>query len=269
MTKISILITAFQRAHLLQWNLSSLARQKIPVDYEILVLNDGLPDETEILCQQYKKVLNVRYIFTGQRNLNGGMIYRVPGFALNIGAKLSTGDVIVVSCAEMFHLNDSITQLYKPLLVNSKLLSTAIGMDDHDSSFLDYLTTHNGEFDPGAYHKNYPVLRTKLPFLMAISRREFFAVGGYDEDFIGFAYDDDDFVSRLVKNGCTYCLTQAKTIHLYHPRHDNDHTQSPEYLYNRHLYLSKNTIIRNQDKDWGIINANDSMQISRNNLYLN
>lgn len=268
MVKISILITAYQRPHLLQWNLSSLARQKIPVDYEILVLNDGLPDETEALCQQYKKVLNVRYIFTGQRNLKGRMIYRVPGFALNIGAKLSTGDVIVVSCAEMFHLNNSILQLYNSLLINSRMLSTAIGMDDHDSSFLDHLTTHNGEFDSAAYHKNYPVLRSKLPFLMAISRREFFAVGGYDEDFIGFAYDDDDFVSRLLKNGCTYCLTQAKTIHLYHPRHDNDHTQSPEYLYNQHLYLNNNSIIRNQEREWGSINENDFMKISRSHLYL-
>ncbi len=195
------------------------------------------------------------------------MIYRVPGYALNIGAKLSSGEVIVISCAEMFHLNHSIMQLYTPLLINPKLLSTAIGMDDHDGSFLDYLNRHNGNFDAHAYHHNYPPLRIKLPFLMAIHRNEFFAVGGYDEDFIGFAYDDDDFVSRLLKNGCDYCLTQAKTIHLYHPRHDNDHIQSPEYLYNQHLYLSKkNTLVRNLDREWGVINSNDQMQLARSNL---
>ncbi|MDD2620710.1 MAG: galactosyltransferase-related protein, partial [Syntrophomonadaceae bacterium] len=226
------------------------------------------PDETENLCQQYEKALNIKYIFTGQRNLHGKMVYRVPGFALNIGAKLSSGDVIIITCAEMFHLNNTIMQLYKPLLFNSRLLSTSIAMDDRDGSFLDYMNMHNGSFDFNAYHNNYPVLRNKLPFLMAVKRHEFFAIRGYDEDFVGFAFDDDDFISRLLKNGCRHCLTQSQTIHLFHPRHDNDYTESPEYLYNQHLYLSRtNSIIRNPDKEWGDIN-NNTMEKSRNNLHL-
>lgn len=237
----------------MKWNLQSLSRQNIPAAFETIVLNDGLPDDTEALCRQYKQQLNLKYVFTGQRNLAGKMVYRVPGFALNIGAKLSSGKVLIISCAEMFHLNNTIMELYNPLLVNSKLLSTSIGMDD-DGSFLNYLVKNKGAFDSNAYYNNYPRLRTELPFLMAFSRREFFAIGGYDEDFVGFAYDDDDLVSRLVQNGCRHCLSQAATIHLYHPRHDNDHTESPEYLHNKRLYSErKNQITRNRGREWGVL----------------
>jgi len=89
---------------------------------------------------------------------------------------------------------------------------------------------------------------------MAVNRREFFATGGYDEDFIGFAYDDNDLISRLSKNGCRLCLTQAQTIHLYHPRHDDDYVQSPEMKLNQSLYRDReNQVVRNIGRNWGSI----------------
>lgn len=251
MAKVSILITTFLRPHLLNWNLISLARQNIGFDFETIVLNDGLPDKTEELCREYKEQLNLKYVFTGHRNLGGDMIYRVPGFALNIGAKQASGEIFIISCAEMFHLNNTIKRLATIVWLNQKLLGTAIGMDD-DGSFLDSLNNNNGEYNLTAYLNNYWRLNTRLPFLMAIHRDEFFRIGGYDEDFTGFAYDDNDFVNRLANNGCRLCLTQALTIHLYHPRHDDDKEQTPEYLFNKSLYEKrKGIIVRNQNREWG------------------
>lgn len=255
MAKISILITTFLRPHLLKWNLLSLARQNIDFDFETIILNDGLPDETEELCAKYEEQLNLKYIFTGHRNLGGDMIYRVPGFALNIGAKHASGEVLIISCAEMFHLNNTIKRLATIVLLNPKLLGTAVGMDD-DGSFLDYLNNHNGEYDLTAYLNNYGCLNTRLPFLMAVHRDEFFHIGGYDEDFTGFAYDDNDLIERLLNNGCRLCLTQALTIHLYHPRHDDDKEETSEYLFNKSLYEErKGIIVRNQNREWGQLPA--------------
>lgn len=253
MSKVSILITSFKRPHLLKWNLFSLARQEIGLDFETIVLNDGIQDETEGVCGEYRDRLNLKYVFTGQRNQGGEIIYRVPAFALNIGARIATGDILIISCAEMFHINNTIDLLTAPLKYNTRLLATSIGMDD-DGTFLDYITRHNGDFDIEAYHLRYPRLNTKIPFLMAIHRNELFAIGGYDEDFTGFAYDDNDFVDRLQDNGCSLCLTQAKTIHLYHVRHDLGLEQSAEYLYNQRLYHSrKGQIVRNTGREWGKI----------------
>lgn len=247
---ISILITTFQRPALLNWNLFSLARQNLP-PAEIIVLNDGLPDETEAVCASYRDRLNIKYVFTGQRNLSGSIIYRVPGFVINIGAKLASGDILVMSCAEMFHLNETISQLIVPVSLDRKYLGTAVGMDD-DGSFLSYITSNQGSFDLDAYLNDYPRLNTTLPFLMAMAREEFFGIGGYDEDLTGLAYDDNDFMGRLIDNGCRLCLTQAQTIHLYHPRHDDGKYQEPEYVYNDRLYRERRgQIVRNLNREWG------------------
>ena len=253
MNKVSILISSFMRPHLLKWNLFSLARQEIGLEFETIVLNDGVQDETETVCREYQEKLNLKSVFTGQRNQANKLIYRVPAFALNIGARMASGDILIISCAEMFHINNTIDLLTAPLQYDHRLLATSIGMDD-DGTFLEYIARHNGEFDLQAYHQRYPQLNTKIPFLMALHRNELLAIGGYDEDFTGFAYDDNDFVDRLLDNGCSLCLTQAKTIHLYHIRHDHGLEQSPEYLHNQQLYLSrKGQIVRNAGREWGKI----------------
>lgn len=256
---ISILITSFLRPHLLKWNLFSLGRQNIPYPFETIVLNDGLKDDTEQICREFERTLNLKCVFTGQRNKEDDLKYRVPGFALNIGAQISSGEVLIISCAEMFHINNTIELLTNPVLMDRKLLATSIGMDDQDGSFLDYINRHMGKVDTHAYYCNYPRLNTRLPFLMAVSRREFFAIGGYDEDFTGFAFDDNDLVDRLLLNGGRLCLTQAQTIHLYHYRHDTDYEDSPQYLYNENLYQQRSyQIVRNQGRAWGKIKYHET-----------
>jgi Glycosyltransferases, probably involved in cell wall biogenesis len=248
----SLIITSFRRPHLLQWGLYSLARQAMPAGFEIIVLNDGLPDETENICQAYQDRLNLHYVFTGQRNLEGGIQWRVPGFAINIGAQLSQGEILIISCAEMFHLNDCVLQLTLPLLNNPKLLGIPVARDDHDGSFLNHLVSSGGRYNYTSFYNDYPALNTALPFLTSVSRQEFFAIGGYDEDFTGMGYDDNDLMSRLIKNGCHYFQTGAETIHLYHERIWFNHLYEAERNFNRNLYFAKqNQIVRNQDRSWG------------------
>ncbi|KUG04339.1 hyaluronan synthase [hydrocarbon metagenome] len=248
----SILITAFQRPHLLRWGLYSLAKQAMPADFETIVLNDGINDETQAICKEYQQELNLQYVFTGQRNQDGIIKWRVPGFAINIGAKIAQGKILIISCAEMFHINDCIIHLSYPLLANPKLIGIPIARDDHDSSFLNGLIASGGRFNYNRFYNYYPHLNTKLPFLSSISRQEFLSIGGYDEDFVGIGYDDNDLMLRLIKNGCTYFQTAAETIHLYHERIWYARENAPETVYNRNLFYSRqNQIMRNQNREWG------------------
>lgn len=253
--KVSIIITTFQRVHLLKWGLYSLSLQTMPFDFETIVVNDGLQDETEEICNEFKEKLNLKYIFTGQRNINGELVWRVPGFAMNIGVKQSSGDILVICCAEMLHINDTIARLTTPILDNPKLLSIPVGKDDRDGAFLECINKHNGTFDLDTYDKCID-LNTRLPFLMALHRSQFFEIGGYDEDFVGIAYDDNDFIQRLLSYGCIYCQTDAATVHLYHPRADGYYVGGgpPEWEYNKNLYFSRiGKIVRNEGREWGIL----------------
>ena len=252
--KCSILITTFQRPHLLKWGLYSLARQHIPFPLETIVINDAVEgDGTEEICKEYADRLNIKYIFSGKRNLGENIKWRVPGFAINIGAKQSSGKVIIISCAEMFHINDTIALLTEPVLHNPKSIGIPIGKDDQDGSFLNHLIMNNGHHNVEMLNK-YPKLNALLPFLMSVSRQQFDEIGGSDEDFTGIAYDDNDFVDRLLANGCKYIQTEAKTVHLYHPRYVYGKEQHADLLFNKNLYLSrKGIIVRNKGRDWGHI----------------
>ncbi len=251
--KISIIITTFQRVHLLRWGLYSLSLQNIPWDFETIVINDGVDDETEEICNLYKDKLHLKYVFSGQRNLDKESSWRVPGFAINIGVKQSCGDILVLSCAEMLHINPTIPRLTLPILENPKLLGIPLGKDDRDGAFLECIERNNGVFDLDTLNR-CANLYTKMPFLMALHRSAYFEIGGYDEDFIGVAYDDRDFMDRLLRNGCDYCQTDAVTVHLYHPRAEGYYEgEGPSaWDYNKDLFFSRmGQIVRNQGREWG------------------
>lgn len=249
-TQISIIIPTYLRAHLLNWGLFSLAKQAIPFQYETIVINDGIRDETEEICKEYQERLNLKYLFSGFRNLNGETKWRVPGFAINIAAQKSKGEILIIACPEMFHINDTVAKLSQPVLDDKKVIAIPIGKDDQDGIFLNQVMVTQGNVDPNLFG-HYPELCTRMPFLMAISRDEFLAIGGYDEDFTGIAFDDNDITDRLLLNGCRYYPTDAKAVHLYHPRYGINH-QHPLWIYNQNLYYSrKGTIFRNQNKEWG------------------
>ncbi len=248
---VSILISTFQRPHLLKWGLYSLAKQEIPFTFETIVINDGVADDTEAICREYREKLNLTYLFTGQRNLDGGIKWRVPGFSLNIGAKQSAGEFLVITCSEMFHLNNTVAGLINPLRENPDLLGIPAGKDDTDGSFLKYIEDHEGNFDREMFDR-CAALNVYLPFLLSVSRRHFFAIGGYDEDFTGIAYDDNDLVQRLTMHGCSYVHTEAKTVHLFHPRCWVGREVDPGFLFNKNLFLmKKGAVVRNINREWG------------------
>jgi glycosyltransferase involved in cell wall biosynthesis len=250
--KVSIIIVSFCRSNLLKWGLWSIIRQNIPFDLEVIVVNDGLKDETEALCNSFKRQLNIKYLFTGQRNLKlrGKTRWRVPGFAINIGVKQSTGDILILCCAEMFHLNDTIRYLTNAVTENPKHLGIpSLAKDDRDHTFLDEINARNGSYEASRLHR-YPDLRRFLPFLIAMKRNEFISIGGYDEDFQGIGFEDNDLMDRLILNGCQYVDTEAMTIHLYHPR--NNSVNSPGWNTNKELWTSRRGIIvRNEGREWG------------------
>lgn len=128
------------------------------------------------ICNEFKEKLKLKYIFTGQRNLKGHAEWRVPGFAINIGVKQSTGDILVMCCAEMLHVNQTIAKLTMPILDKPKLLGIPIGKDDRTGALLECINKNSGTFDPATFN-NCVDLTTSMPFLMALHRSQFMEIG--------------------------------------------------------------------------------------------
>ena len=254
--KVSILLPTYKREHLLKWGLWSLAGQNITYDYEIIVLNDGIHDGTEELVNSYQDRLNVKHVFTGHRNLIKEE-WRCPSFCLNIGVKQSEGDILIFSCPEMYHLNNTIDIIAKGVVENPRSMVIPLGKDDlNPGTFLNYVNDHNGDFDQNLFD-TAPKVATIYPFLMGFMKSEIMAIGGYDEKMVGTCYDDTDLTYRLKRNGITYAeKLDAKAIHLYHPRG----AAKGSGFWGRHGFNKQifnqhnrdNVIVVNQGVDWGI-----------------
>ena len=266
--KVSILLPAFRRANLLRLGLLSILKYKPTCDYEILVLNDGIIDQTEEVCKMFEGLLNIKYIFTGNRNLDGVIKKRVPGFALNIGIKQSEGDIIILSCPEMYHLNNAIDIIVNTVIQNKKgLVIPEFVYFDQARLVTNHLLIRTNEDiirckDPelidssklisGDYGHGHVV----MPFLLGLYKKELLDINGYDEDFIGYAAEDNDLIDRLKLNGCNHIRTLARAIHLYHEGSTDGrcHWENPDWVLNFNLYQSRKGIIkRNEGRLWGML----------------
>ena len=239
MLGVSIVIATYNRDHLLKLGLESIARQEYP-NLEVIVVNDGLSGDAENITKDY----GYTYIYTGERNLTKPF-WRSAGVALNIGATRATKEVLILSCAEMYHLQyNTIELLTYPLYNNKNLLCTPKGKDDVTGQYLHkLLSTGHSVQELNRCNK----LNTKLPFLMAIWKKYFIELGGYDLDLTkGMSYDDDDIVDRLLRYGCSYERTQAECVHLYHSRSTPTKRDKGRYEYNKNLFEQrKGILIRN------------------------
>ena len=260
--KVSIVMTSFNRPKLLKLGLSSIAKQKIDYPFEIVVVNDGMDDDTKNVCDSYKNKLNIKYIFSGHRNVKN-IISRSSPIPINIGIKESEGDIIILSCAEIFHLNNSINKIIKPLFENHNYLTIPESMYfDNSNQYTDDLIKNNTSIK-----LNTCELRTdhvQMPFLMGIWKQNIIDIGGYDEDLIGYASEDNDFVDRLKLKGCEHYKVDAKIVHLYHGERCSGNLMwnNPDWVYNRKIYDErKNIIVRNKDKEWGKLYTRDIPKI--------
>jgi GT2 family glycosyltransferase len=219
------------------------------------------------VCDQFReKGLNIKYIFSGQRNLDGVIKSRVSGFALNIGIKQSTGDIIVLSCPEIYHLNNALDTIVRTLIPNPKsMVIPDLLYFDKTSEVTNYLVGLNND-----QLKNPVIDTTKLVggdygrchvemnFLMAIYKNEIIEMGGFDEDFTGYAGEDNDFIERLKLKGLLHFRTPASAVHLYHGGHGdgNTHYENPAWVHNWNLLQSRRgTLIRNVGREWGRVNG--------------
>jgi len=259
---LSIILPSFNRPKLLNYGLSSLVRQFIPYNFELIILNDGLDDgEIEKVSKPYKDKLNIRHIFTGQRNAPDDIKWRIPGFAFNIGIKQARGSIIVLTQSEIFHLRkNNMLELVSLFKLNSKKIKDKkiithpfIIKDDISNGILKKLDENNGNPIEFIDYDNLPNLKPEYLFFMAFYKSEFIRIGGFDEDFIGNCWDDEDMIHRLKLDEFSFIKRDIKAIHLYHPRLDYKSEEVMErWHYNKKIYDERyETVIRNQGKDWG------------------
>lgn len=226
--KSSIITTTHNRNESLKKHLQSINNQIVNFNYEILVLDDYYKSKQETIdiVNSFKYT---KYIHTGKTKKNKDF-WRVPGFALNIGAKLSRGNILTITGCDIELLgNDSYQKIIDIFNQCGQLITIQkINVLNKDSRMR---------------------TATRMPFFMTIPKDVFMYIGGYDEDFIGVAGEDNDIMDRLMS---IKKLKTAPVEIIHHSHEDVEWDERREY--NLNLWKErKGILIRNKDREWGIL----------------
>jgi len=247
--KSVILIATHKRNNLLRLNLQSLIPQ-LTSDTTCVILDDCYTADTE--CQQLAQQYNCQYLHSGKTKVKDD--WRMPGYAFNIGVKKYPCDVVMLCCAEIYHINNTVSTLLQPFAEHNNYMVIPEGKWDVEMVFTKNLM--DGGKDGNSFYSNIKHdLKVELPFMMAVPYNTYVDIGGYDEDFIGATYDDDDFVDRMKLAGCSHLKTSAKIVHMFDTPISQQHNRpNAEQLkqYNKNLYIQRKGIMkRNVGKEWG------------------
>jgi GT2 family glycosyltransferase len=131
-----------------------------------------------------------------------------PGTAYNMGADVAKGKYFIISNPECVHQTDVLAALDEEFDRNPGryIVAACLGLDKDGK--------------PMQWYQHSVFKDHKLNHCTAISRDNYFAVGGFDEDFAdGYSRCDIDFVWKLMNAGIHFVeRDDMMTVHLWHER---------------------------------------------------
>ncbi|TDC44243.1 glycosyltransferase [Micromonospora sp. KC213] len=230
--KVSVVIPTYNRCALLAETLRGLARQNLPTDeFEVIVADDGSSDATPDVVKSFADRLRLKYHF--QEDLG----FRVSA-ARNAGVRLAdapllvfldTGALVgpdylrhhlaahadpatpraVIGYAYAYRPEDPTPGL--AAMVDRALPERVVDIYSGDPSFWD---NRHGEFlacdfDPG---------RRVVPWMLfwatncSVRTEDYWAVGGFDEDFQRWGVEDMELGFRLFQRNIPFTLSRSAWV---------------------------------------------------------
>ena len=212
--EVSVVMSTFNRASVLNTTLQALRRQQAPFAYEIIVVNDGPNgEETEAVCHRYE----VCYTSTGN------IEYRNPGFARNEGYKRARGRVLVSVSDDVVCSGDQCLLKLAHLRPGTFNIATVFNarLSPGEARLLDCYTG--------------PERPSPLFFLGSMLREHCYAIGGNCEEFTRPGFEDNWFGDCLIR-GLGLIPVFHEDIVGYHQDHERviyESYKHMEALYHR------------------------------------
>jgi glycosyltransferase involved in cell wall biosynthesis len=247
--KTSLIITVYNRVHLLRKGLISLLNQSLLPD-ELIISDDGSTEDIVSEISDIIKKFSFPVKFVSQPN-KGFRLAKVR----NNGVKISNGDLLIFLDQDIIYTKDFLKTFTDNKKEKLFLTSYPIRLDEMQSDkisevkirnydFLENIRSEQKQKIKKQYFRDfvsYLGLQIKLvkqkPKLRggvcAINRNDYFLVNGYDEMFKGWGNEDDDIRKRLYKAGVKGYNPFYKDfpLHLYHePFHNKGERVNQSYV---------------------------------------
>jgi glycosyltransferase involved in cell wall biosynthesis len=231
--ELSVILTTYQRPAHLERSLISLAHQRgMDGKFEVIVSDDGSTDHTQNLVSKFARLAPFPLHWVSHRH-NG---FRVS-MCRNDGVRASSSPYFLFTDSDCVFPAD---HLYKHVSARRPGIVRAgdcIRLDEETTNRIDEQAIASGVFTAwatreeqnrlfklrfkGQYYRwtRHPKKPKLTGYNIGISRDDFEAVNGFDENFIGWGCEDDDLTFRLRKSGRRIASALAYThgFHLWHP----------------------------------------------------
>ena len=248
MLKTSAIIPVKNRPQFLQFNLISILNQSLMPD-ELIIADDGSSEDLKTAIKEFSAMapFKVKYVsqsdkgFRLTRNRNNGVRCSTGEYLIFLDQDLILTKNLILNFVRNYNprcfnvcyplrLTEQQTQLINPnvvsqfdfdSIVEAKQLQKIQRQYRKDKFYyhlkLLHLRKHGAKFRGGA---------------VAINKKDFIKINGYDENYVGWGYEDDDVGNRLNKIGIIgkNISRHEFPIHLYHPPyHNNGERVNKEY----------------------------------------
>lgn len=235
--RVSVVIPTYNRCDMLRTSLEHLTRQQLPPsEFEVIVADDGSSDATKETVESFADRLRVKYHFQEDLGFRAGT-------ARNAGARLATAPILLfLDTGPLFGTD----LLLRHLAAHSEdterraVIGYAYGYNpEKDTSWITDVVQELGPEetvaryagDPEFQDVRHPQLMNvvsgldRIPWRLfwtincSVRTDDFWAVGGFDEEFHGWGAEDTELGFRLSRHGVRFKVAEdAWVVDLPHER---------------------------------------------------
>lgn len=231
--ELAVILTTYERpAHLVRSLLSLAMQRDVAGRFEVVVADDGSTDGTHNLVRKFAR--NANFPLKWISHPHDG--FRVS-LCRNDGVRASSAPYLLFTDSDCVFPADHLLKhlaARRPRIVRA---GDCVRLDEETTDLVDEDAIRSGAFSGWGsrderqrlFHKRikeqyYQIVRhptkPKLTgYNIGISREDFEAVNGFDENFIGWGCEDDDIAYRLRRAGrrIASALPYTHGFHLWHP----------------------------------------------------
>jgi glycosyltransferase involved in cell wall biosynthesis len=244
--ELSVILTTYERPHHLERSLASLAlQQNMAGRFEVVVVDDGSKDHTHEVVHQFARTVNFPVKLTTHEHQG----FRVS-LCRNDGVRASAGEYLLISDSDCLfpphHLERHLSAR-KPNIIRA---GNCFRLDRETTEWLTVADVVAGRYrrtvsyverwrlwrrwisDVRYQLRRHPIKPKLMGFNIAISRLDLEAVNGFDEEYVGWGCEDDDFAARLRMAGkqVRTVVGYTQAYHMWHaidPSHPGVWSQGP------------------------------------------
>ncbi|MCM1108387.1 MAG: glycosyltransferase family 2 protein [Clostridium sp.] len=234
--QVSLVITTYNSPVFLELVLKSVLHQRV-FPLEVIIADDGSTGDTRRLIDRYRDLLPVPLIHSWIPDEG----FRVAK-SRNEAVAHARGKYIVMIDGDMLltpHFIADHDSLKEEgwFVAGSRARLTRQATEERCRTMCEKVTIWSAGLKrrlvllrvPGAWRliKGHSDLRHARSCHLAFWRSDFVRVNGFEEAFVGWGYEDSEFVQRLFNNGLhrRNAKLMAPAVHLYHPEKSMDQAE--------------------------------------------